>query len=161
MNAPIRIMISLLNYRASLHLEEKTLWIVVHVIQDVYFPPKLIPAEKMKMALPHLVPLSRQAIGLLEVLIPLTCRTQYIFYNHSTAKHMSSNAILGVIRMMGYKGKMTGHGFRGLALTTLHEQSYCMIQLNFSWHMESAMLFHKHTTMPNSLNTEPRCAGMV
>lgn len=41
MNAPIRIMISLLNYRASLHLEEKTLWIVAHVSQEVYFPPKL------------------------------------------------------------------------------------------------------------------------
>lgn len=83
-----------------------------------------IPAEKMKMALPHLVPLSRQAIELLEGLIPLTGRKQYVFYNHSTAKPMSSNAILCVIRTMGYNGKMTGHGFRGLASTTLHEQGY-------------------------------------
>ncbi|MCU4490657.1 tyrosine-type recombinase/integrase [Acinetobacter ursingii] len=83
-----------------------------------------IPAEKMKMALPHLVPLSRQAIELLESLLPLTGRKQYVFYNHSTAKPMSSNAILCVIRTMGYNGKMTGHGFRGLASTTLHEQGY-------------------------------------
>ena len=83
-----------------------------------------IPAERMKMALPHLVPLSRQAIELLESLLPLTGRKQYVFYNHSTAKPMSSNAILCVIRTMGYNGKMTGHGFRGLASTTLHEQGY-------------------------------------
>lgn len=83
-----------------------------------------IPAEKMKMALPHLVPLSKQAIELLESLLPLTGRKQYVFYNHSTAKPMSSNAILCVIRTMGYNGKMTGHGFRGLASTTLHEQGY-------------------------------------
>ncbi len=37
---------------------------------------------------------------------------------------MSSNALLCVIRTMGYNGKMTGHGFRGLASTTLHEQGY-------------------------------------
>lgn len=93
---------------------------------EIDFENKLwrIPAEKMKMALPHLVPLSRQAIELLESLLPLTGRKQYVFYNHSTAKPMSSNAILCVIRTMGYNGKMTGHGFRGLASTTLHEQGY-------------------------------------
>lgn len=93
---------------------------------EINFENKLwrIPAEKMKMALPHIVPLSRQAIELLESLLPLTGRKQYVFYNHSTAKPMSSNAILCVIRTMGYNGKMTGHGFRGLASTTLHELGY-------------------------------------
>ena len=37
---------------------------------------------------------------------------------------MSSNALLCVIRTLGYVGKMTGHGFSGLASTTLHEQGY-------------------------------------
>ena len=83
-----------------------------------------IPAEKMKMAQPHIVPLSKQAIKLIEGLKPLTGNKQYVFYNHSTAKPMSSNALLCVIRTMGYSGKMTGHGFRGLASTTLHEQGY-------------------------------------
>nr|WP_314523199.1 integrase arm-type DNA-binding domain-containing protein [uncultured Acinetobacter sp.] len=93
---------------------------------EINFENKLwrIPAGKMKMALPHIVPLSRQAIELLENLLPLTGRKQYVFYNHSTAKPMSSNAILCVIRTMGYNGKMTGHGFRGLASTTLHELGY-------------------------------------
>lgn len=83
-----------------------------------------IPANKMKMAQPHIVPLSRQAIELIEGLRPLTGNKQYVFYNHSTAKPMSSNALLCVIRTLGYAGKMTGHGFRGLASTTLHEQGY-------------------------------------
>ncbi len=83
-----------------------------------------IPAEKMKMAQPHIVPLSQQALELIEGLRPLTGNKQYVFYNHSTAKPMSSNALLCVIRTLGYAGKMTGHGFRGLASTTLHEQGY-------------------------------------
>jgi integrase len=93
---------------------------------EIDFTTKLwrIPAEKMKMAQPHIVPLSRQALELIEGLRPLTGNKQYIFYNYSTAKPMSSNAILCVIRTMGYNGKMTGHGFRGLASTTLHEQGY-------------------------------------
>ena len=93
---------------------------------EINFETKLwrIPAEKMKMAQPHIVPLSRQALQLIEGLRPLTGNKQYVFYNHSIAKPMSSNALLCVIRTMGYNGKMTGHGFRGLASTTLHEQGY-------------------------------------
>ncbi|HAV5332944.1 integrase arm-type DNA-binding domain-containing protein [Acinetobacter baumannii] len=93
---------------------------------EIDFESKLwrIPADKMKMALPHIVPLSRQAIALLEVLRPITGMKQYVFYNYSTAKPISSNALLCAIRTMGYNGKMTGHGFRGLASTTLHEQGY-------------------------------------
>lgn len=83
-----------------------------------------IPAEKMKMALPHIVPLSKQAIEILELIRPITGIKQYVFYNYSTAKPISSNALLCAIRTMGYQGKMTGHGFRGLASTTLHEQGY-------------------------------------
>ncbi|GAA5555492.1 prophage integrase IntS [Acinetobacter schindleri] len=83
-----------------------------------------IPAHKMKMALPHIVPLSKQALELIESLKSLTGNKQFVFYNHSTAKPLSNNALLSAIRTMGYTGKMTGHGFRGLASTTLHEQGY-------------------------------------
>lgn len=94
--------------------------------QEVDFENKLwrIPAYKMKMALPHIVPLSKQALELIESLKPLTGNKQFVFYNHSTAKPLSNNALLSAIRTMGYMGKMTGHGFRGLASTTLHEQGY-------------------------------------
>lgn len=83
-----------------------------------------IPPHKMKMDLLHIVPLSNQAIELIEILKPLTGNKQYVFYNHSTAKPLSSNSLLCAIRTIGYAGKMTGHGFRGLASTTLHEQGY-------------------------------------
>lgn len=83
-----------------------------------------IPPHKMKMALVHIVPLSKQSIKLIENLKPLTGNKPYVFYNHSTAKPLSNNALLSAIRTMGYMGKMTGHGFRGLASTTLHEQGY-------------------------------------
>ncbi|WP_374974181.1 tyrosine-type recombinase/integrase [Acinetobacter venetianus] len=83
-----------------------------------------IPAYKMKMALPHIAPLSRQAIELIESLRPITGNKQFVFYNHSKAKPLSNNALLSAIRTMGYMGKMTGHGFRGLASTTLHEKGY-------------------------------------
>lgn len=83
-----------------------------------------IPAYKMKMALTHIVPLSRQAVELIEGLRPITGNKQFVFYNHSKAKPLSNNALLSAIRTMGYMGKMTGHGFRGLASTTLHEQGY-------------------------------------
>lgn len=83
-----------------------------------------IPAHKMKMAMPHIVPLSKQALEILQKIQPITGIKQYVFYNYSTAKPISSNALLCAIRTMGYNGKMTGHGFRGLASTTLHEQGY-------------------------------------
>lgn len=83
-----------------------------------------IPAHKMKMAMPHIVPLSKQALEILEKIQPITGIKPYVFYNYSTAKPISSNALLCAIRTMGYNGKMTGHGFRGLASTTLHEKGY-------------------------------------
>lgn len=83
-----------------------------------------VPAHKMKMELPHIVPLSKQAIEVLESLRPLTGHRNYVFYNASVHKPLSENAVLGALWRMGYKGRMTGHGFRGLASTTLHEQGY-------------------------------------
>jgi integrase len=81
-----------------------------------------IPAEKMKMGLLHIVPLSDQAIAILNDLKPFTGHWKYVFFNHSSHKPLSENAVLGALWRMGYKGRMTGHGFRGLASTTLHEQ---------------------------------------
>ena len=83
-----------------------------------------ISAEKMKKRRPHIVPLSRQAIGLLEQLHRLTGHTPYAFQNLSTRKPYSEAVFISALNRMGYKGRMTGHGFRGLASTILHEQGY-------------------------------------
>ena len=84
-----------------------------------------IPAERMKMKTPHIVPLSIQAITLLRSLHTLTGHSLLLFpgeRNHE--KPMSNNTILMALDRMGYKHRMTGHGFRGIASTLLHEQGW-------------------------------------
>ena len=93
-----------------------------------------IPAERMKMREQHIVPLSRQAIEILQELEPLTNREipakpdapRYVFPGaQSRLRPMSENAILAALRRMGYtKEEMTGHGFRSMASTLLHEQGW-------------------------------------
>jgi len=84
-----------------------------------------IPAERMKMRTPHIVPLSTQAIELLRTLHTLTGHAPLLFPGERDhEKPMSNNTILMALERMGYKGRMTGHGFRGVASTVLHEQGY-------------------------------------
>ena len=88
-----------------------------------------IPAEKMKARQKHIVPLSRQAIAVIEELRPLTghgAAAKYLFPSPRTlARPMSDNAVLGALRRMGYsKDEMTGHGFRSMASTRLNEMGY-------------------------------------
>ncbi len=84
-----------------------------------------IPAERMKMRTPHIVPLSRQALDVLNTLRTLTGESDRLFPgDRNVKKPMSNNTILKALERMGYKGRMTGHGFRGLASTVLHEQGY-------------------------------------
>lgn len=82
----------------------------------------------------HIVPLSRQAVEVLRELEPLTSRPiparpdapRYVFPGaRSRERPMSENAVLAALRRMGYaKDEMTGHGFRSMASTLLHEQGW-------------------------------------
>ena len=83
-----------------------------------------IPAEKMKMDRPHLVPLAPQAMKILQEIKAMNFSDKYVFFNTTTRKPYSTNAFITALWRMGYKGRMTGHGFRGLASTTLHEQEF-------------------------------------
>ena len=85
-----------------------------------------IPAAKMKMREAHTVPLSRQAVAILRELYPLTGRGQYVFSGARSAdRPMSENTVNAALRRLGYdKDTMTGHGFRSLASTILHEQGW-------------------------------------
>lgn len=82
-----------------------------------------IPAEKMKMRSAHLVPLSTQAVAILQEIEPLTGRGKYVFPSARTAdRPMSNNAVLAALRRMGFpKEEMSGHGFRAMARTVLDE----------------------------------------
>jgi integrase len=81
-----------------------------------------IPAERMKMRRDHLVPLSRQAVAVLEELHRINGRWKYVFPNpFKPIKHMSENAVLYALYRMGYHNRATGHGFRHTASTVLNE----------------------------------------
>lgn len=90
-----------------------------------------IPIEKMKLTAKekikrkgqiHCVPLSRQALAILQEIQPLTGRSKYVFPGaRSYHKPLSEAAITAAIHRMGYKGEMTWHGFRAVARTLLDE----------------------------------------
>ena len=88
-----------------------------------------IPENKMKKRRKHIVPLSDQAIKILEELRPLTERPNkqnYIFPSaRSFDRPMSENTVNAALRRLGYaKDEMSAHGFRGMASTILHEQGW-------------------------------------
>ncbi len=82
-----------------------------------------IPAGKMKAKEQHIVPLSTQAIAILREIQPLTGQSRYVFASERAGgKPMSENTINAALRRLGYaKDEMTGHGFRSMASTLLHE----------------------------------------
>jgi integrase len=84
-----------------------------------------IPAERMKMRIPHIVKLSKQALAIFQRLHEISGGRDYVFPNaNNPKKHMSNNTLIYALYRLGYHSKMTGHGFRGVASTILHEQGY-------------------------------------
>lgn len=84
-----------------------------------------IPAEIMKMREAHIVPLSKQAIEILNRLQAITGGGRLVFPSSiSRERPISENTVVYGLARMGYKGRMTGHGFRSVASTLLNEQGY-------------------------------------
>lgn len=85
-----------------------------------------IPAAKMKMREAHIVPLSTQAVAILEELRPLTGHRTYVFPSvRDPRRPMSENTINAALRRLGYAGAdMCGHGFRAVASTLLNEMGW-------------------------------------
>ena len=83
-----------------------------------------IPAERMKMKAAHVVPLARQAVVILGELRTLACGSEYILPGRNRDKPLSNNTLLFALYRLGYKGKMTGHGFRAVASSALNEAGY-------------------------------------
>jgi integrase len=78
------------------------------------------------MRRPHLVPLPRQAVGILREVEPLTGRGRYVFPSpRSSQRPLTDNAITAALRRMGYTGEqMSWHGFRAMASTLLNELGF-------------------------------------
>ena len=90
-----------------------------------------IPAERMKMKLPHFVPLSKQVVTLLRELETITKKPEltdprypaFVFPSITRrSKPLSNTTLLMALRRMGYYRRMTGHGFRALAMSTIKEK---------------------------------------
>lgn len=84
-----------------------------------------IPGARMKRRKDHLVPLSTQAQALLKVLKARSTGSDYVFPSeHRLDRPMSENTVLMLLARLGYKGRMTGHGWRTVASTWANEQGY-------------------------------------
>src|SRR5690606_1471249 len=84
-----------------------------------------ISAERMKMCRPHIIPLSTQALAIIEQIRAMTGQFPLLFPGRNDpSKTMSEASINQVFKRIGYTGRVTGHGFRHTMSTVLHEQGY-------------------------------------
>lgn len=84
-----------------------------------------IPAERMKKNKPHIVPLSTQALRLLEVLKPVSGLREYVFpSDHNPRQSANSQSANRALARMGFHGRLVSHGLRALASTTLNEKGF-------------------------------------
>lgn len=110
-----------------------------------------IPAHKMKMRQDHIIPLSPQAMEIIERMRPITGNTGYVFYNFDSGKPYSEGWFNQALRRMGYIGdpypKMTGHGFRKLASTGLYELKFSsdVIEIQLA-HLEQSSVKKRYDT---------------
>lgn len=84
----------------------------------------IIPAGRMKMKTEHVVPLARQALAILAKLKEISGVSRFVFPGRNRDKPISNNTMLFALYRLGYKGKMTGHGFRAVASTILNETGF-------------------------------------
>lgn len=85
----------------------------------------IVPAGKMKRKRDHMVPLPHQAVAILRQLKERSRGSEYVFPgDRRQDRPMSENAVLYLLHRMGYKGAMTGHGWRSVASTWANESGY-------------------------------------
>jgi integrase len=84
-----------------------------------------IPAERMKKNKPHIIPLTKESLKLLDVLKPISRHREYIFpSDHNPRKPANSQSANRALARMGFRGRLVSHGMRALASTTLNEQGF-------------------------------------
>ncbi len=84
----------------------------------------IIPAERMKMRRPHTVYLTSQMIAVLNTIKTNHFHSIYIFYDKKRDTAIKNERLINSLYKLGYKGKMTAHGFRALASTILNEEGF-------------------------------------
>ncbi|MCS4274700.1 MULTISPECIES: integrase domain-containing protein [Raoultella] len=84
-----------------------------------------IPAERMKAKREHIVPLSPQALDILEVMRPISNHREHVFPSRNDPKQpMNSQTANAALKRIGYGGKLVAHGLRSIASTALNEAEF-------------------------------------
>jgi len=84
-----------------------------------------IPAERMKAKREHVVPLSLQALEILDVMKPVSAHREYVFPSRNNPKQpMNSQTANAALKRIGYGGKLVAHGMRSIASTALNEAGF-------------------------------------
>jgi integrase len=84
-----------------------------------------IPAERMKSKKPHVVPLSTHALALLEIMKPISAKSDFIFPSNSNIKkHTNASTANMALKRMGFENQLVAHGLRSLASTILNEEGF-------------------------------------
>jgi len=94
---------------------------------EIDFDLKLwvIPANRMKAKREHVVPLSKQALEILEIMRPISANRQYVFPSRNDPKQpMNSQTANSALKRIGYGGKLVAHGLRSIASTALNEANF-------------------------------------
>ena len=97
-------------------------WSEVHLGGEA--PVWIIPAARMKMRNEHVVPLSKQAVEVLRELRSIAGKSRYVLPGRNGDVPISNNTMLFALYRLGYKRRMTGHGFRAVASTILNESGF-------------------------------------
>ncbi|MHA7594695.1 integrase domain-containing protein [Pantoea sp. XAF26B01_ASV70] len=85
----------------------------------------IIPAERMKAKREHIVPLSPQALEILEVMKPIGAHREHVFPSRNDPKKpMNSQTANAALKRIGYEGKLVAHGLRSIASTYLNESEF-------------------------------------
>lgn len=91
---------------------------------EIDFEAKLwaIPAERMKAKWEHIVPLSIQALEILDVMKPISAHREHVFPSRNDPKQpMNSQTANAALKRIGYGGKLVAHGLRSIASTAMNE----------------------------------------
>ena len=95
--------------------------------QEIDLNAKLwtIPAERMKAKREHIVPLSSQALGILDVMKPISAHREHVFPSRNDPKQqMNSQTANAAIKRIGFGGRLVAHGLRSIASTALNEAEF-------------------------------------
>lgn len=85
----------------------------------------VIPPERMKKRKEHSIPLTTQALALLDAIEPISGRSKFVFPSDINPRQCTNSSTANVaLKRMGFKGRLTAHGMRSLASTTLNDQGF-------------------------------------